>query len=187
MSLPQKNEHYTYADYCTWDDDKRWELIHGVAYAMAPAPSPIHQDISAELTFQLKAYLKGKPCKLFPAPFDVRLNADDEDDTVVQPDLTVVCDKSKIDDKGCRGVPDFVIEILSPSNAKYDRWVKSNLYRSVKVREYWIVSPDEKIVDVYILNDSDGNYIHKFYSEKDAAPVTALPGCQINLQEVFAF
>ncbi|MDR0305690.1 MAG: Uma2 family endonuclease [Chitinispirillales bacterium] len=186
MLSPQKKEHYTYADYRTWDDGKRWELIGGVAYAMSPAPSPEHQDISRELAWQLTTYLKGKPRKLFYAPFDVRLNVDGEDDTVVQPDLVVVCDRSKIDEKGYKGVPDFIIEILSPSSKRHDRWVKYNLYKNAKVREYWIVDPDEKIIDSYLLKDNDEDYVHKVYGDTGTAQVNVLPGCEINLRDIFA-
>ncbi|MDR0311390.1 MAG: Uma2 family endonuclease, partial [Acidobacteriota bacterium] len=97
MTLPQENQRYTYADYYTWDDGERWELIEGEPYLMSPAPRQVHQEILRELLLQLATFLKGKPCKLFTAPFDVRLNADTYDDTVVQPDLLVVCDRSKLD------------------------------------------------------------------------------------------
>ncbi|MDR0307839.1 MAG: Uma2 family endonuclease [Chitinispirillales bacterium] len=185
MPLPQREERYTYADYLTWDDGKRWELIGGVAYAMAPAPAPGHQSVCVELARQLATFLKGKPCKLFIAPFDVRLNADDGDNTVVQPDLLVVCDRSKIDDKGYRGVPDFIIEIISPSSTRHDRWVKNNLYKSAGVREYWIIDPNSKTMDVFLL--ANGEYLNRAYSETDTLEVSVLPGCVINLQEVFAF
>lgn len=183
MPLQRENSRYTYADYCTWDDSERWELINGVPHAMAPAPSPKHQNIGFELGRQLGNFLQGKPCKVYPAPFDVRLNADNDDDTVVQPDLSVVCDRSKIDDKGCKGAPDLVVEILSPSTAQRDRIVKFNLYQQAGVREYWIVEPDSKSVQVCILKD--GLYFVKGYTDADTAPVTALPGCEVNLQEVF--
>jgi len=182
MPMPQENERYTYADYCTWDDSERWELIEGVPYAMSPAPSPVHQRLSSRLHRQLANFLDGKPCEVFHAPLDVRLNADDEDDTVVQPDLVVVCDRSKIDEKGCKGAPDVVIEILSPSTARRDRMVKFQQYQQAGVREYWIVDPDTKTVQVCILKD--GLYFVTPYA--DTAPVTVLPGCSINLQEVFA-
>lgn len=185
MPLPQENERYTYADYCTWDDSERWELIEGIPYAMSPAPAPRHQAISGELHAQLHAFLKGKPCKLYAAPFDVRLNADDEDDTVVQPDLVVICDSSKIDDKGCKGAPDLVIEILSPSTARHDRMVKFQQYQQAGVREYWIVDPDTKTVQVSILRD--GLYFTRMYADTEAAaPVEVLEGCTVDLREVFA-
>ena len=184
MPLPKESERYTYADYCTWDDSERWELIEGVPYAMSPAPAPKHQSISMELSSQFHNFLKGKPCKLYPAPFDVRLNADDGDDTVVQPDLSVICDRSKIDDKGCKGAPDLIVEIISPSTARHDRLVKYNLYKNAGVREYWIVDPDTKTVSVNVLRD--GMYVAYAYGDIDTAPVSVLPGCTINLQDVFA-
>ena len=184
MSLPEKCQRYTYADYCTWDDDERWELIDGVPYAMSPAPSPAHQTVSSNIHYQLFNFLKGKPCKLFPAPFDVRLNAaGDFDDDVVQPDIVVVCDRSKIDNKGCNGVPDMVIEILSPSTAKHDKVLKFNTYKRAGVREYWIVDPDYKTVQVYILEN--GRYFIRSYAETDMIPVHVLEGCVISLPDVF--
>ncbi|MDR0306430.1 MAG: Uma2 family endonuclease [Chitinispirillales bacterium] len=184
MPLPQREERYTYADYLTWDDGKRWELIGGVAYSMASASAPSHQRVSRELSWQLNTYLKGKPCELFYAPFDVRLNADDEDDTVVQPDLTVICDRSKIDDKGYKGAPDFIIEIISPSSTRHDRWVKNNLYKSVGVREYWIIDPDAKTLDVNLL--TNGEYVKRAYGDTDTVEVSVLPGCVVDLKDVFA-
>ncbi|MDR0310315.1 MAG: Uma2 family endonuclease, partial [Acidobacteriota bacterium] len=115
MEALQKDERYTYADYASWDTEERYELIDGVPYLMSPAPLRKHQSILFELSGQFRNFLKGKPCKAFAAPFDVRLNADTYDDTVVQPDLVVICDKLKLDAKGCVGAPDMVIEILSPS------------------------------------------------------------------------
>jgi len=186
MSLPQrKGERYTYADYCTWDDGKRWELIDGVPFEMQAVPSMSHQSISFELTLQLGNFLKGNPCKLFYAPFDVRLNADDGDDTVVQPDIVVICDNSKIDEKGCKGAPDLIIEIISPSTAQNDRWTKYNLYKTAGVREYWIVEPAAKTITVNILDN--GGYIEKTHGDTDTVlAVSVLPGCQITMADVFS-
>ena len=180
---PQEEELYTYADYCAWDDGKRWELIDGVAYAMS-APLRAHQDISREMLMQFGNYLHGKPCKVYAAPFDVRLNADTTDDTVVQPDLLVVCDRSKLDDKGCKGAPDLIIEILSPSTAGYDRIVKFHQYLKAGVREYWMVDPEEKIVQVCVWKE--GQYFIMAYAETDTIPVSVLPGLEIRLPDVFA-
>ena len=179
----QKEEHYTYADYCAWDDGKRWELIEGVAYAMS-APLRVHQDISREMLLQFGNFLLGKPCKVYAAPFDVRLNADAADDTVVQPDLLVVCDRSKLDDKGCKGAPDLVVEILSPSTAGYDRIVKFLQYLKAGVKEYWMVYPEEKNVQVCVWKD--GQYFMMAYAETDTIPVSVLPGLEIRLPDVFA-
>jgi len=188
--LPEEDEHYTYADYCTWDDDNRWELIDGVAYAMS-APTIAHQEISIELSRQFSNFLNGKPCKVFTAPVDVRLfaNQDDEtdesDDTVVQPDLLVVCDRTKLSDgRSCKGAPDLVVEILSPSTASKDRMIKLQKYREAGVREYWIVDPDERTVLVYLF--TDGKISRTKYAEADSVPVTVLPGLTISLPDVFA-
>ena len=177
-----RKNHYTYADLLTWDDDCRWELIGGAAYLMAP-PKRIHEEISRELLFQLTAFLKGKHCKVYGGHFGVRLSADQGDDTLVIPDITVVCDKSKLDEKGCVGAPDMIIEILSPSTAALDRLVKFNKYLQAGVREYWIVDPDSKIVSAHVLKD--GEYTTSAYGETDAPPVHVLKGCIINLSEVF--
>jgi len=183
MLLAKEKQLYTYADYYEWDDGERWELIDGVPYMMSPAPTTAHQKISRELTYQLTAFLKGKKCELFAAPFDVRLNADGDDNTVVQPDLVVICDRSKINDRGCKGAPDLVVEILSPSTARHDRMVKFKLYRKAGIREYWIVDPDTKTVQTCILRD--GFYVIAMYDDTDAVPVHVLNGCMIDLQPVF--
>jgi Uma2 family endonuclease len=150
---------------------------------MSPAPSRTHQGVSGNLHGQLFNFLKGKFCKVYAAPFDVRLDADKEDDTVVQPDITVVCDKSKLDDKGCKGAPDMVIEIISASSARMDRLIKLRLYRRAGVREYWIIDPETKTAQVYLLEN--GKYVVNAYDNTDAVPVHVLEGCTINLKEVF--
>ena len=178
-----KQQRYTYEDYYSWDDGKRWELIDGVPYAMAPAASDTHQGISGNLFAQLHGFLKGKPCKVFHAAYDVRLNADAGDDTVVQPDLVVICDQSKRDERGYKGAPDMVVEILSPSTAQYDRLIKFRLYQNAGVREYWIVDPETRTVSVHILENS--KYVITVYGEDDIAPVHVLDGCEINIADVF--
>jgi Uma2 family endonuclease len=178
----RKDERYTYADYLSWDGDERWELVDGIPYAMAP-PLTIHQRVLSRLHGQLFNFLKGNPCEVFPAPFGVRLNAEEYDDTVFEPDIVVVCDKSKLDEKGCKGAPDFVIEILSASTSSYDKVLKYNKYLQAGVREYWIVDPNDKTVNTYFL--SDGNYVSKPYAETDTALVRTLPGCEIALNEIF--
>jgi Uma2 family endonuclease len=184
MSLVNVNSRYTYKDYRKWDDGERWELIEGLPYMLSPAPSPIHQGISREIAGQLYNFLKGGPCKLFTAPFDVRLNADKADNTVVQPDLLVICDSSKIDDKGCSGAPDLVIEILSASTIRHDRIIKFRLYQKAGVREYWIVDPETQSIQTCTLNEN-GFYITAVYYDEDVVPVSVLPGCAIHLQEIF--
>ena len=180
-ALPEYKR-YTYADYCSWEDDVRRELIDGVPYAMS-APSRSHQKTSMQLSVLLGNFLKGKPCEVFAAPFDVRLNADTRDDTVVQPDVLVVCDESKLDEKGCIGAPDLAIVILSPSTAMRDKVLKYRWYLRSGVREYWIVSPDDKTVMVCILKN--GEYVTTTYGGDEAVPVHVLEGCIIDLPEVF--
>ena len=184
MEAIRLDDYFTYADYCKWPDDERWELIDGKAYSMAPAPSLGHQSISIELVGQLRNFLKGKPCKVFHAPADVRLNADGADDTVVQPDILVVCDDSKLDGKSVIGAPDFIIEILSPSTAKKDLVTKERLYKQYGVKEYWTIDPDHKTVTVRILHGNLGYLIHTYDEQETAVPVKALDGCTINLTDV---
>jgi Uma2 family endonuclease len=179
-----KNEkRYTYADYLTWDDDVRYELIDGVPYTMA-APSANHQRVLAKLLMRFGSFLEGKTCEVFPAPFDIRLAADDYDDTVVQPDLVVVCDRSKIDKRGCIGAPDIVIEILSPSSSKRDRYDKLLLYKRAGVREYWIVDIETKTIQVYILKNEE--YVVNTYINFDTVPVHVLEGLALGLTDIFA-
>ena len=182
----RKERYYTYDDYCSWEDDQRWELIDGVAYAMAPAPSIGHQSVLVELASQLSTFLLGKPCKVLVAPCDVRLNADAGDDTVVQPDILVVCDESKLQDgRSVVGAPDLMIEILSPSSVKHDKITKLALYQRSGVPEYWIVDPGAATVAVYSLKHGSG-YLSRLYDKQDTAvPVEALDGCAVNLAYVF--
>jgi len=157
MGLPRRDlEYHTYADYCSWPDDVRYELIDGMAFAMGPAPARRHQAALLELARQVANILEDSPCRPYIAPFDVRLpktdETDDDVDTVVQPDLVVICDHAKLDDKGCRGAPDWVVEVLSPSTAGHDQILKRELYQRVGVREYWLVHPADRIVTIYTLN-----------------------------------
>ena len=177
-------EKYTYADYVSWDDDDRYELIDGAVYLMS-SPSAAHQRILGELLRQLGNYLRGKQCEVFAAPFDVCLNArGDDDDTVVQPDLLVICDKSKLDKKRCNGAPDMIVEIVSPSSSRHDRFRKLNKYLNAGVMEYWIADPDDKILNVHVLDN--GKYIIEAYGSEDVVSVRVLEGCKIRLPDVFA-
>ncbi|CAK0767039.1 Uma2 family endonuclease [Gammaproteobacteria bacterium] len=157
----RRDDHFTYGDYCTWPGDERWELIDGVPYAMAPAPSRFHQGAVVELTRQIANQLLNRPCQVFAAPFDVRLpkasEADKTIDTVVQPDIVVVCDERKLDRQGCRGAPDWIIEVLSPATAQYDQITKLRLYERHGVAEVWLVHPTDRVVTVYRLG-SDKTY-----------------------------
>jgi Uma2 family endonuclease len=179
MGVPQRNERYTYEDWLSWDEEVRAELIDGEVYMMA-TPSIEHQRISREMSAQLYNFLKGKTCEVLYAPVGVRLPA--HEDTVLEPDIIVVCDPSKLEGHVCNGAPDFLGEILSPSTARHDRMVKFDLYRRGGVREYWIVDPETKTVQACTLQN--GVYVTHMYS--DAAPVSVLPGCEVNLLEVFA-
>ena len=187
MPLP-KEDRYTLADALTWDERERIELIDGAPVMMAP-PSRLHQEIITARLAQLYNYLEGKECKVYPAPFAVRLfeRADDrpEDvDTLVEPDLSVVCDPGKLDDIGCKGAPDLIIEVLSPSTQCHDRLTKYNLYERAGVPEYWIVSPEERTVQVSTL--VDGRYrVQELYTAEAVAKVNTLSGCFIELSKVF--
>jgi Uma2 family endonuclease len=185
MEAVKKQERYTYADYLTWDDSVRYELIDGVPYMMA-APTVEHQRVSSELHGQLWSFLKGKSCRPFTSPIDVRLNFKKGDDVVVQPDLLVVCDHSKIDKNSINGAPDFIIEILSPSTASYDLITKLNRYMKAGVREYWVVDPENKAVQVFIFKDGSNVEINDYYADSESVPVSVLEGCTINLTAIFA-
>lgn len=131
MALPAEKARYTFADCLTWEENERIEIIDGEAVMMAP-PSSVHQEIAAELTRQFGNYLEGKRCKVYPAPFGVRLferdgESPEDVETMVEPDLSIVCDRNKIDKHGCKGAPDLVVEILSPSSLRHDRFVKLGL------------------------------------------------------------
>lgn len=181
-------KYYTFADVLSWDEDVRAEIINGDLCMMSP-PMRIHQEILGELYLQIGNFLKDKPCKVFPAPFGVRLfeqsgDAPDNVDTLVEPDITVVCDPTKLDKYGCKGAPDFVAEILSPSNERHDRLVKFNLYQRAKVREYWIIDPAHSTVEVFLPDENGHLAISAVYTRKDAAPITVLPGCIADLSKV---
>jgi len=186
----QESPYYTFKDFLAWDESERCELINGETYMLA-APSRLHQELSRNIFIQLAEFLKGKPCQAFYAPFAVRLNPkkDYSDDTVVEPDIVVVCDSDKLDDRGCNGAPDLIIEILSPGTVKTDRLVKFNKYLDAEVREYWMVDGDAGTVEVCILDkppEKKGRYMLSTYAETDTINVSVLPGCAIDLKPVFA-
>lgn len=188
MGLPKINEsHFTYADYVQWPDDERFELIDGVAYAMGPAPVRRHQVFVLEIARQIANALKGRTCQPFIAPFDVRLpkpgRADEMTDTVLQPDIAVVCDAQKLDERGCRGAPDWVIEVVSPATASRDQILKREVYERAGVREYWIVHPVDRLVTVYIL--SAGVYPrNEVYELSDTLTSRAVPEVTIDWAEL---
>lgn len=192
MPIPAKKEdvRYTYSDYVKWPDDERWELINGIAYDMSPAPSRRHQEISMELARQISNYLADKPCRVYAAPFDVRLpegeQADEDIKNVVQPDIVVVCDPAKLDDRGCKGAPDLIIEISSPHTSGKDMKEKLDLYERTGVREYWIAHPTDKILMVFKLGP-DGRYGRPYvYTEGDTVKVGIFEDLSIDLKPVFA-
>lgn len=157
MNLPRREvPRHTYAEYLTWPQDQRYELIDGVTYAMAAAPVRRHQRLVFEVARQIGDALDGGTCEVNVAPFDVRLPDGDEADeavvTVVQPDITVVCDPFKLDERGCRGAPDWIIEVLSPTSAGQDQVRKLALYERHGIREYWLAHPGDRIVTVYRLD-----------------------------------
>ena len=190
MAFPAKKIQYTFADVLSWDESEHIEIINGEAFAMA-APSRMHQKISMELSRQLANYLEGKKCEVYPAPFSVRLFEQDGDapedvDTLVEPDISVICDRNKLYQYGCKGAPDMVIEVLSPSSHRHDQLVKLNLYQQAGVREYWIVDPENRIVRVMLLSDAGFLQPHEIYQQGDIARVTVLEGCFIELGKVFS-
>lgn len=189
MQLSKENKKYTFADYLTYPEDERWEIIDGVPYMQA-FPTPLHQEVLTELVRQMANYLKDKSCKVYPAPFCVRLplgteKNENEVKNIVEPDISIICDKSKIDDKGCNGAPDMIIEVISPSSIKMDRVVKFNRYEKSGIKEYWIVEPDQKLVSVVVLQINQKYGRTEIYTEDDTISVSILPDLVIDLREVF--
>jgi len=186
-ALPKEERNFTYADYKEWElkEGERYELIYGEAYAMA-GPNTRHQIVLSYIFNKFFNFLEGKPCTVFPAPYDVRLfyEGDDNDDTVVQPDILVICDKNKIYPEGCRGAPDLVIEILSPSNTAIEMQEKLDLYRNAGVREYWVVDPENKKIHAY--HFSNDKISSDIYNDTGIMPVGIFPELKIPLEQVFA-
>jgi len=155
LSQLDQNANYTYADYMTWKLKERVELYKGKIFKMSPAPSRLHQQISVYMTVQLYNYLKKTSCSVYEAPFDVRLpvSSGKKPDTVVQPDICVICDPAILDDAGCNGAPDLMIEILSPGNSKKEMDHKFKLYEASGVKEYWLINYQDEVVHQYILKE----------------------------------
>lgn len=190
MSLPKENRLFTYTDYLSWSEDERVEIINGIPYLQA-APSRIHQEILSELHRQIANFLVDKECKVYPARFHVVLDLgenilnDGEQLNVLEPDLTIVCDFSKLDDWGCKGSPDMVIEITSPSTARKDKVEKFNKYEQAGIKEYWIVEPAEKVVSVFTLQKNQRFGRPDMYTEDDQVKVSICDGLILDLQLVF--
>lgn len=177
---------YSYSDYLMWQFEERVELIKGIITKMSPAQSMSHQTISQNLSGCFYENFKRQSCRVFVAPFDVRLpiKSAKKDTTVVQPDLCVICDESKLDEKGCHGVPDLMVEIIAPKNSKHDINTKFNLYREAGVLEYWIVDPTDKMLLVYTLKNNE--YIGlQPQTEGENIKSPLFPALQIALEDVF--
>lgn len=191
MGLPvRKTEHhYTYREYRTWPEDERWELIDGVAYGMS-SPTTYHQDIAAKLGMQITQFFQGKPCKVFYLPVDIffpRVREQDEDDvdTVVQPDIVVVCDRSRIRGNGIWGAPDLAVEVLSPSTARKDLREKYDLYQRSGVKEYWVVDPPGHWVQQYVLG-ADGFYAPEVtVIDKGVVSSPVFPGLDVEVSSIW--
>ena len=180
---------YSYADYLSWQLDEMVELIRGKAFRQAAAaPRRIHQELTVALVTRIHGFLKGGSCKVYTAPFDVRLPASSRKhkdiDTVVQPDLCVVCDPEKLDELGCVGAPDLVIEILSPGNNKKELQLKYEVYESSGVKEYWVIHPDERTLLIYTLEGAKYQP-SRLFTLGDRVMSKALSGFELDLDELF--
>ena len=180
---------YSYANYLNWLFEERVELIKGKIFKMSPAPSRVHQKISIRITNPLVNFLKGKSCEVYNAPFDVRFPKGSKNDkdvfTVLQPDICVICDKSKLDDRGCIGAPDLIVEILSPGNTKMELLNKYQVYEEFGVKEYWVVSQSDQSVLIYTLNDLGKFQPSKIFTLSEKITSSVLPGFALLLDDVF--
>ncbi len=180
------NKQYTYADYLTWRFKERVELIMGRIFKMTPAPSRLHQEILGKLFLAIGNILSGSFCDIYLAPFDVRLpQKDGGEDTVVQPDICIICDKNKLDKNGCNGAPDLIIEILSPSTASKDLKEKYMIYEAAGVLEYWTVDTVDGIINIFVRNKEGKYQAYKPYTVHEKVVSTAIPGLEIELNEIF--
>ncbi len=203
----KQEQRCTYGDYKTWPRNERWELIEGVPFDMShgawpsrsqsdrpgPAPKRIHQEVSAVIFTKIRQFLRNSPCTAYAAPFDVLLpslgeETDDEASSVVQPDISVICDKTKLTEAGCTGAPDWIVEIISPHTSKKDFDEKFKLYEKHKVREYWIVDPGNRYIHIYVLGEN-GRYPEEpcILEETGTAESAVLQGFDIDLDELFRF
>lgn len=186
----EKGKHYTYKDYLTWPDDVRCEIIDGEVYMMTPAPILAHQDVAGEIFRQTANALVGKTCRALIAPLDVRLprsnEADEDTDIVVQPDVMVVCDPNKLDRRGVRGAPDWVVEVLSPKSASRDQIEKRRIYERHGVSEYWLVHPTDRLLTIYRLQN--GEYGKPdIFELQGSTPVGILPEICIDWNALIPF
>ena len=180
------SKQYTYADYMLWQFQERVELIKGFILKMSPAPNRFHQTVSKNVSFKIYSFFEKHPCNVYVAPFDVRLpiKSKKKEATVVQPDLCVVCDETKLDEQGCNGAPDLIVEILSPTNRKHDLDTKFKLYEEAGVLEYWIIEPLERMVLVYTLQN--GIYIGlKPQIEGNIIESKLFPELKVSVDDVF--
>jgi len=188
-SRKSKKKLYTYADYLKIDDDRRYEIIDGELYDMGPAPGTPHQSVLVELITLFHTWFKERTCKVFAAPFDVRLNRKSKNNEdiihVVQPDILIVCDPEKLDEHGCLGAPDLIVEILSPSSASRDHIKKRHLYEENGVREYWLVDPTNRIITVYSLGKNGKFTASQVYDAEAEITSTAFPEMKISFKKVF--
>ena len=180
---------YSYAHYLNWLFDERVELIKGKIFKMSPAPSRVHQEVFGAIFLAMGVFLKNNHCKVYGAPFDVRFpktsKADKDVFTVLQPDICVVCDLNKLDDRGCIGAPDIVIEILSPGNTKLELLNKYQVYEEFGVKEYWVVSQSDHTILIYTL-DSDGKFQpSKIFTHSEEIHSSVLPGFVLKIDDVF--
>ncbi|GAB3222131.1 Uma2 family endonuclease [Algoriphagus aestuariicola] len=177
---------YSYADYLKWDFEEIVELIKGKVFRKAAAPNRRHQEVSVNLTSRIWDFLKGHPCKVYSAPFDVRFSRNPEFskiDSVVQPDISVICDPSKLDDRGCFGAPDLIVEIISPGNSRVELQNKYDLYEEFGVREYWIVHPTDCTLLIYTL--VDGRFQpSRLFTSGDRVKSTVLPGFSLDVEDI---
>lgn len=179
---------YSYADYLTWKIEETVELIKGRVFRMVAAPRRKHQDISIKITNRLFNFLEGKTCKVYKVPFEVRLPVQSKKNedifTVVQPDICVICDRSKLDEAGCVGAPDLIVEILSPGNNKKELKYKYEVYEESGVKEYWVIHPEEQTLLIYTL--TAGNFVpSRLFTTGDIVSSSCIEGFSIHLKDVF--
>ncbi len=185
------NGTYTYADYLQWQFQEMVEIIQGKIFRMSPAPNVKHQRVSSKLHLILGNFLKQQSCELFSAPFDVRLldkrksSQNHDIYTVVQPDLCIICDKDKLDEQGCVGSPDLIVEILSKGNSKKEMKTKYALYQENGVKEYWVVFPSEYVLQQFILNEKGKYELKESFAEDEVFHAHIFPDLTVDLAMIF--